>query len=165
MFRPDATIDTGKLLADGLAETAEEKALIKQIYTATKAAYETEAGARGWKNNIAAGLTFFTVAAITVYHDAGELSDEAVNGYFKTVNAAIDETPEFAKLSNKEKHGYNNTLIGFSGIMLATYMEGKRSGNAESLVSSKKLAGMLIELVLKSDPENIRVVNGQIVMN
>lgn len=58
MFRPDKTIDTGKAFADALGETPEEKALIKQIYTATKAFYEKEAAAKGWKNNIAAGLTF-----------------------------------------------------------------------------------------------------------
>jgi hypothetical protein len=37
VFRPDATVDTGKALADALGDTPEEKALIKQIYTATKA--------------------------------------------------------------------------------------------------------------------------------
>lgn len=164
VFRPDATIDTGKALADNLGETPEEKALIKKIYTATKAAYEKEAAVRGWKNNIAAGLTFFTVTAMTVYHDSPEPNDEAVNNYFKLVNAALDETPEFAAAANKDKQGFNNMLVGFSGMLLAIYVEGKQTGNAESLASSKKLAGMLIEMVLKADPENIRLENGQIVM-
>ena len=74
MFRPDATVDTGNAMADALGETPEEKALIKQIYTATKAAYEKEAASKGWKNNIAGGLTFFTVTAMTVYRDAEEPS-------------------------------------------------------------------------------------------
>jgi hypothetical protein len=164
MFRPDATVDTGKALADALADTPEEKALIKQIYTATKTAYEKEAAVRGWKNNIAAGLTFFTVTAMTVYHDAEEPSDDAVNNYFKVVNAALDETPEFATVSNKDKQGFNNVLVGFSGILLAGYSEGKQSNNAETLASYKKLAGILIEMVLKTDPENLRFENGQIVM-
>ena len=64
VFRPDPKVETGKLLADNLGDTPEEKALIKQIYSATKAGYEKEAAARGFKNNIAGGLTFCTVAAI-----------------------------------------------------------------------------------------------------
>lgn len=36
VYRPDAKVDTGKALADALADTPEEKALIKQIYTAIK---------------------------------------------------------------------------------------------------------------------------------
>lgn len=164
MFRPDATVDTGKALADALADTPEEKALIKQIYTATKAAYEKEADVRGWKNNIAAGLTFFTVTAMTVYQDGGEPSEEAVVNYFKAVNSALDEIPEFAKVANKDKQGFNNMLIGFGGLLLAGYSEAKQNNDAAALATSKKLAGMLIEMVLKTDPENLRLENGQIVM-
>jgi Family of unknown function (DUF6683) len=164
VFRPDPTVDSGKALADALGGTPEEKALIKQIYTSTKAAYEKEAAARGWKNNIAAGLTFFTVASMTVYHDAEEPGDEAVSTYYKVMNAALDETPEMGKAANKDKQGFNNMLVGFSGLLLATYSEAKQNNNAEALATSKKLAGMLIQMVLKTDPENLRLENEQIVM-
>ena len=164
VFRPDAAVDTGKALADALGDTPEEKALIKQIYTATKAAYEKEAAARGWKNNIAAGLTFFTVTAMTVYRDAEEPGDDAVNTYFKAVNSALDEIPEFATVTNKDKQGFNNMLIGFSGLLIVGYSEGKQTGDADTLATYKKLAGVLIEMVLKTDPENIRIENNQIVM-
>ncbi len=164
VFRRDATVDSANTLANALGETAEEKALIKTIYSTTKDEYEKEAAARGWKNNIAASLTFFTVSAMTVYHDAEEPCDEAVNEYFGSLNTAIDDMPEFARVSNKEKQGFNNMLIGFSGILLATYTEAKQNNDAESLANSKKLAGMLIEMVLKTDPENLRLENGQIVM-
>ena len=164
VFRPDASVDTGKALADALADTPDEKALIKKIYTATKAAYEKEAAVKGWKNNIAAGLTFFTVTAMTVYHDAEEPIDDAVNTYFKVVNISLDEISEFATVTNKDKQGFNNMLVGFSGLLIATYSEAKQNNDAETLATSKKLAGMLIEMVLKTDPENIRIENNQIVM-
>jgi hypothetical protein len=164
LFRPDATVDTGKALADALGETPEEKALIKQIYTATRAAYDKEAAARGWKNNIAAGLTFFTVAAMTVYHNA-EPSEEAVNAYYKVMNAALDEIPEIGKAANKDKQGFNNTLVGFGGLLLAGHAEGKQSNDPAALEPYKKLAGMLIQLVLKTDPEKVSIDNGQIVLN
>ena len=43
VFRPDATVDTGRAFADALGDTPEEKRLINQIYTATKTIYEQEA--------------------------------------------------------------------------------------------------------------------------
>jgi hypothetical protein len=164
VFRPDASVDTGKSLADALGDTPDGKALIKSIFASTKTAFDKEAAARGWKDNIAGGLTFFTVAAMTVYHDAGEPTDDATDAYYKILNAAIDETPDFASLSNKDKQGFNNVLIGFGGILLAGYTEGKQNGDAGTLANYKKLAGMLIELVLITNPENLRVENGQIVM-
>lgn len=163
LFRPDASVDTGKALADALGDTAEQRALIKQIYTATRAAYDKEASSRSWKNNIAAGLTFFTVTAMTVYHDAEEPSDDAVVDYFKAANIALDEIPEFGKVADKDKQGFNNMLVGFSGLLLATYSEAKQTGDAAALANCRKLAGMLIEMVLKTDPENLRVENGRIV--
>lgn len=164
VFRPDATVDTGKAMADALGDTPEEKALIGKIYTGTKAAYDKQAALKGWKNNIAGGLTFFTVTAMTVYRDAEEPSDEAVSAYYKIVNAALDDMPEFGSVANKDKQNFNNMVIGFGGFLLAGYMEGKQTGDAATIETYKKLAGGLIQLVLKTDPENLRIENGQIVL-
>jgi hypothetical protein len=163
VFRPDPTIDTAKLLADSLGSSAEEKALINQIYAATKASYEKEALAKGWKNNIAGGLTFFTAAAVTIYHDAPEPDTAGIDAQFKAINASIDQIPEFASMPNREKQSFQNMMIGFGGMLLAIYTEGKESGNADTIANAKKLAGMLIEMVLKADPENIRIENNRIV--
>jgi hypothetical protein len=163
-FRPDATVDTGKAMADALGDTPAEKALIKQIYSATKTAYDKQAAARGWSNNIAGSLTFFTVTAMTVYRDADEPSDEAANNYYRNINFALDDTPEFGALSNKDKQAFNNMLIGFSGILLAGYTEGKQSNDASTLDTYKKLSAMMIKMVLKTDPENLSIKNGQIVL-
>lgn len=164
VFRPDPSVDTGKAMADALGDTPEEKALIKRIYTGTKTAYDAQAAAKGWKNNLAGGITFFTVTAMTVYHDADEPSDDAVDNYYKVLNAALDEMPEFANVPNKDKQNFNNMTIGFGGMLLAGYMEGKQANDAATIDTYRKLAGGLIGLVLKADPENLRVENGQIVM-
>lgn len=164
VFKPDTTVDTGKALADALGETAQEKALIKQIYDATKAAYEKAAVQKGWKNNIAGGLTFFTVTAMTVYHDRDEPSDEAVDNYYKVVNASLDDMPEFGQVSNKDKQNFNNMTIGFAGLLLAGYTEGKQNGDATTVENYRKLAGGLIQLVIKTDPNNLKIENGQIVL-
>jgi hypothetical protein len=163
VYRPDATVDTGKAMADALGDTPEQKALIKQVCAAAIDLYEKEAAAKGWKNNIAGGLTFFTVVAMSVYHDAEEPGADAANNYFKAANGALDEMPEFANVSNKDKQSFNNMLICFSGMLLGGYTEGKQNNDASTLESYKKLAGMLIQMVLKTDPENLRLENGQIV--
>jgi hypothetical protein len=163
-FRPDPAVDTGKALSDALGESPEEKALIKQIYTATKAAYEKAAEPKGWKNNIAGAMTFFTVTAMTVYRDAEEPSDAAVDSYYKIVDASLDELPDFAKVSNKDKQGFHNMLIGFGGLLLAGYTEGKQGNDAATVETYRKLAGGLIQLVLKADPEKLQIENGQIVL-
>lgn len=162
LFRADASVDTAMALADTLGETPEEKAFIKKLFTATKTFYEKEAAAKGWKNNIAGGLTFFTATAMTVYHDGDEPSAAAADTYYKAVNGALDEMPELAAVTNKDKQAFNNILIGFSGIMLASYSEAKVNNDAIALAKSKKLAGMLIELILKTNPENIKIDNNQI---
>ena len=164
VFRPDATVDTGKALADALGSTDEEKALIKQIFTNTKAAYERETAARAWKNNIAGGLTFFTITAMTVYRDGGEPSDEAVDMFFKVMNQTLDDLPEFATVANKDKQAFNNMLIGFSGLLLAGYVEGKQNNDAATLKLYSQLAGELVKMVLKVEPDRLQVKDGFIVI-
>lgn len=164
VYRPDPTVDTVKAFADALGETPEEKALVKQIYAVTKEGFDAEAAKKGWKNNIAAGITFFTVAAMTVYNDAPEPSDDAVNNYYKALNLALDEMPAFATVSNKDKQNFNNMMVGFGGLMLAGYLEGKQNNDAATLAAYKKVAEELVRMVLKTDAANLRVVDGQIVL-
>lgn len=163
-FVPDPNVDTGRSFADALGETPEERQLITNIYTATKTGFDKEASARGWQNNIAGGLTFFTATALTIYHESEEPSDAALQSYYEILNATFDEIPEFKSVSNRDKQNFNNMTVGFAGLLLAGYMEGKQNGNTETVASYRKLAGVLIEMVLKTDPENIKVENGQIVM-
>lgn len=164
LFRPDATVDTGKAVADALGDTPEEKALIRKIYAGTKSAYEKEAAAKGWGNNIAGSLTFFTITAMTVYNDAEEPSDEAVATYYRIVNSTLDEMPEFAKVTNKEKQAFHNTMIAFGGLLLAGYVEGKQGNSPETVKTYSQLAGMLIKMVLKMEPDQLKVKDGMIVI-
>jgi len=164
LFRPDPTVDTAKALADALGETADEKTLIKAIFTNTKTAYERETAAKGWRNNIAGGLTFFAVTAMTVYRDAEEPSDQAVDTFFKIMNQALDDMPEFATVANKDKQAFNNMLVGFSGLLLAGYTEGKQNNDAATLKLYSQLAGELIKMVLKVEPDRLQLKDGFIVI-
>ena len=75
----------------------------------------------------------------------------------------MDAIPEIGKVANKDKQGFNNMLIGFSGLLLAGCLEAKQTGDAAALANCRKLAGILIEMVLNTDPENLRLENDKIV--
>ena len=162
-YVPDPSVDTSKAFAEALGDTAEERALIKQIYAVTMSAYESDAKARGWSNNIAAGLTFFTVAAINAYHDEVP-SDEAANDYFKLMNSTLDEIPSLGKVTSEDKQNFNNMAVGFAGLILAGNIEAKNNNDAAALAINKKLAAMLIELVLKTKADDLRLENGRIII-
>lgn len=164
-FQPDTTVDTPKTIADALGETPEEKAMIKQIVGETKTAFEKEVVAKGWKNNIAGAFTFFLVATGTIYHDSPDPSDGTVNALYDALNQTIDEIPEFAGMSNRDKQGIYNTLIGFAGIPLATYGEGKQMNHEPTIKAARELAGKLIEIVIKSSPDRFRFENGEMKFN
>lgn len=165
VFRPDPTVDTGKMIADALGETPAEKKLYTQIYTATKAAFETEAAANGWKNNIAGAFTFFVVSNATIYHGSEEPSADTVSALYQAFNQSFDEVPEFGKMTNRDKQGLYNTLIAFSGIPLAAYTEGKQNNDEATLKVASQLSGELIKLVLKVEPDRVRFANGGLVVN
>ncbi len=164
-FLPDSSVNTGKTIADAVGETPDEKKLIQAIFTATKQAFDQEVVRRGWKkNNLAAAFTFFMVSNVTVFHDAEEPADETVNALYDAIDQTLDEVPDFAKMTNRDKQGLNNTLIGLAGIPLATYMEGKNANNdAATLKVASALAGEMIKIVLKVEPTNVRFTNGTLV--
>lgn len=160
-FTADPSVDTGNVLSEALGSTAEEKALLKQLYLAVKAGYDKEAAANGWQNNIAGALTFFIVTNVTVYHESEEPSDRTVAALYDVLSETLDSIPEFGKMTNRDKQGFNNMLIGFAAIPLATYTEGKQNGDAATIKAARDISGQLIDMVLKTSPENMRFENGE----
>lgn len=160
VFRPDPTIEPGRNIADTLGETPEEKALLKKIVAGTKTAFESQAAAKNWKNNIAGAFTFFLVATSTIYHESEEPGDETLDVVYQAINESLDEIPEFEQMPNRDKQELYNTLIGFAAIPLATYAEGKQNGDAETVKTARQLAGELIKMIMKVEPEKVRFDQG-----
>lgn len=155
-YRRDPSVNMAVTISNTLFESPEERAQLKQVIEAVQSAYLKEAAAKGWSNNFASGLTFFMVAMSTVYHDSPEPSDETVKAIYEAANQSIDGVPDFAKASNKDKTTINDLFVGFSALPLATYMEAKQSGNAELLKTAQALAGEMIKLVLKTEPDKVK---------
>ena len=144
------------MLADSIGTTAEERALLRQLFAATKSAFETEVAAKGRKNDLAAAFTFFIGTSVMAYHDAPEPSEAALDNLWDGLSAVFNESPEFAALSNREKQEMYDMMVAFSGLILGSYMEGKSTGNDESLKAAKDLSNVMIQLVLKTDPDKMR---------
>jgi hypothetical protein len=155
-FRPNPANDSMATLANALGTTPEEKLLYKQVFTATKTAFENEVAKKGRKNNISAALTFFIGSTVWVYHNSAEPSDAALDSLWDGLEGALENTPEMAQLSDNDKQLFYDMLIAFSGVVLATYDQAKKSNNGDLLLTSQVLAGTLIQTVLKSDPEKLR---------
>jgi hypothetical protein len=163
VFKPVAGVDTGKRLADGIGETREEKVLIRQIYIETKKAFEAEGAKMGWKNNVSGALAFFTAAAVAVHSDGEEISEAGLKALFEAIDSTFNESQITAKMPDREKQELYNTLIGFSGLLIAGYSHGQESNDAETVEEYKKLAGELTMLVLGIDPNSLTVADGYVV--
>lgn len=156
-FKPERGSTVAKTIADGLGGTPEEKKLIAELVSATKQAFEAQPETAAWKNNIAGALTFFLLSNVVVANDAPEPSDETSQALFQAFNQALDGTPDFAAMSNKDKQQLYETLIGFTGLPLAIYAEAKERGDAEELAQARALAKGLLETVLKVDAAKVKL--------
>lgn len=155
-FKPDARINVAKMVADELGSNKAEKDALLMLFNATKTSFEEEVEKKGRQNNLSAAVTFFIVATSTVYHDAPEPSDEAVDQLWDALNAVLDESDAVAAMSDADKQQVYETLIVFSGLVYAGYMEGKSSGNAQTSAAYRQLAGTLIETVLQLSPDQVK---------
>ena len=155
-FTPDPRSNNMSAMADQLGSNATEREQLRQLFTTTKQAFEKEVSAKGRSNNLPAAFTFFIATMVTVYHDDPEPSDESVDKLWDGMSSALSEMPELKNLTNDEKQQMYDMLVGFSGLVLAGYMQAKSTNDAESLKTFRTLSGGLIETVLKSEPDKLR---------
>ena len=155
-FKPDPRADSMAKIADELGSNPTERQQLRQLFDATKQAFEKEVAAKGRSNNLPAAFTFFIASTVTVYRDDPEPSDQAIDKLWDGMSGALTETPEMANLSDAEKQQLYDMLVAFSGFVLAGYMEAKTSGDADTLKVFQTLSGELIRTVLKTDPATLR---------
>lgn len=155
-FKPDPRADSMAKIADELGSNPTERQQLRQLFTATKDAFEKEVAAKGRSNNLPAAFTFFIASTVTVYRDDPEPSDPAIDKLWDGMSGALSEMPEMSNLSDAEKQQLYDMLVAFSGLVLAGYMESKTSGDAETLNVFQTLSGELIRTVLKTDPATLR---------
>ena len=155
-FKPDPRADTMAKIADELGSNPTERRQLRQLFDATKQAFEKEVAAKGRSNNLPAAFTFFMASTVTVYRDDPEPSDQAIDKLWDGMSGALTESPEMSRLSDAEKQQLYDMLVAFSGFVLAGYMEAKTSGDADTLKVFQALSGELIRTVLQTEPGTLR---------
>lgn len=164
-FKPDPAADTIATLANELGTTTEERAILRELFNTTKTAFEEEVAAKGRRNNVAAAFTFFTAVNSMVYHGDPEPSDEAIDTLWDGLDSVFAEMPEFREMPDRDKQAIYDTLIAFSGLVLAGYMHAKETGDAATEKLYREVAGTMIRSVLKTEPEAIRFGTDGLVIN
>lgn len=156
VFTPDPRSDFLNELAAQLGMTPEEREQLLLLFAGTKEAFEAEVSAKGRSKDISAAFTLFIATAVTVYHNDAEPSDAAIDNLWEGMSSALTEMPEVANLTNAEKQHMYDMLIGFSGFLLAGYAAGQAPDGEETRAVFRQLAGMLIQTILKTDPDKLR---------
>lgn len=154
-FRPDSSVNMANTISN-VFEKPEERQQMKLVVEAVQKIYKDEAVNRKWDNNLAGGMTFFLVILSTVYHDTEQPNDEVIKAIFDAVNESVDSVPEFVKASDKDKNTLNDMLVGFTALPFLTYIEGKKEGNADTVKTAQLLAGEMIKMILKTEPNNVK---------
>jgi len=155
-FKPGKS-NAARQLGEAIGSTKEQKDAIAVLASATKDAFEAQPGTQKWKNNVAGALAFFLISNLVVATDSPEPSDESTEALFQALNLAIDASPEMAKASAKDKQQLYELLIGFTGLPLAVYTEGKERGDAAQVKQARELAANLIELVFKVKAKDVKL--------
>jgi hypothetical protein len=153
-FTPVSDDDSIQKFVDSVGTTEDEKALMLQIAASTKAAFEQQYAAKGWKNNIAGAFTFFILTTSMVYNDS-EPNEATQDILFKTLDQVIGSDNGISSASNKDKTGLYNSLIAYGGLPLTFYVHGKQTGNSSEVAQAKQLAGGFIKMILQTEPESL----------
>jgi outer membrane murein-binding lipoprotein Lpp len=155
-FKPDKKASAAKTIADALAQTPEDRQAVIALAQATREAFESQPEMKRWKNNVAGALAFFLIGNATVANGSPEPSDEVTEALFTAMNETIDDSPDFAKVSNKEKQQLYEMLITFTGLSLALASQAEETKDEAMAAQARELATQLLKLVLKVDAAQVR---------
>jgi hypothetical protein len=84
-FTTTTGADSFEKIAATISNVPQEKQLIIQTAAAMNSTLDQTYGPRGWKNNVAGAIAFFTVSMLTVYYDK-EPSEAVQNALFDSYN-------------------------------------------------------------------------------
>lgn len=154
-FKPDRSVDVAREIAGSLGQSAEDRKNIRELVKATRQAFESTPTTAGWKNDVAGALAFFYLTNAQIAQDAPDPSDAGSQATFLAFGQTLDATPDFAKASNRDKAQLYETLIGFTALPLAIYVDAKERSDAAQLGEARQLSAQLLKLVLNLDAAKV----------
>ncbi len=164
-YKPDARLKTAEKLLNEFAATADERALMVEFFKVAKAAYEEEAAKKGKKNDVALALTFFLASCVTVYNDAPEPSDQAIDNLYDALSDSLIEDEQFAASTDREKQEMSETLIYIGGLVLGGYTIGKEGDDEDTVKVFQTLAGVSLASLTQLDPKKMKFNDKGLVVN
>lgn len=162
-FKPAGDSGVTRSLADAFAGSANEKAVLAELFTGILQGYNAEVAKEGKSNNLAAALTFFISTNVMAYAGTDEPSDAATESLFKELQTALAGLPEFARLSDAEKQRMHDWLVCMGGFSLG-YLEARKTGDRQGLETYRQLAAYSLRLVLGIDPARLSFRNDRLVV-
>ena len=130
-----------------------------KLLTALLEEFDKGARAAGRPNDLALALSFFLATNASIYHDGGQPADPPMVELRDTIAEALVEANALSSMSDRKKQEMYETLVLFTGFTLATYEDGKQSGNAETVKTSRQLAGQNLLAVIGISPDKINFTN------
>jgi hypothetical protein len=155
-FRPILNSGVDRELASSLTQNPGEQQALLTIFREVKKSYDVEAAKLGQSNNVAGALTFFIATCVTAFNDAPEPSDAATENLLEVINELALATPELSRAPDREKQIMHERLIYVSGLILAGYLNGKQTNDADSTMQFRLIAGSALQSVLNVDPQKLR---------
>jgi hypothetical protein len=151
---PNAGIDR-ELVAAFTENRSEQEALL-ELFRISKNAYGDEAAKKGRNNDVAMALTFFIATCVTVYHDAPEPSDTALDNLYESLAGLMSQDAAIVNSSNIDKQILHDRLIYISGLVLGGYTVAKEQNDSASLTTFRLLAGVCLKSLMQLEPDNLR---------
>ena len=155
-FRPIPNSGVDRELANSLSQKPDERQALLLIFREVKKSYDAEAAKIGQANNVAGALTFFIASCVTAFNDAPEPSELATENLLAAINELAVATPALSRASDREKQLMNDRLIYVGGLILAGYLNGKQTNDADSTMQFRLLAGIALQAALNLEPQKLR---------
>ena len=151
-FTPPAGSPALKAFVDDLGRSPDESQQLLQVITTTKAAFEKEYGAKGWKNNVA-GAFAFVIGSIGYIWSGNEPDAATQDRLFEALTAVLAQSPEMAKASPREKAALYDTLVASTSIPLLLYIDGSQKNDKAQMEQARGLAAEYSRKVLQAEPQ------------
>jgi hypothetical protein len=152
LFRPTGTqlktLEIANLIDAGNPQ------LVK-LLTVILEEFDKGARAAGHPNDLALALSFFFATNASIYHGGGQPADPPMVELRDTIAAALADGNALSSMSDRQKQEMYETLVLFTGFTLATYEDGKQSGDTATVKVSQQLAGQNLLAVIGISPDKI----------
>ena len=151
-FTPPAGSAAMQAFVDGLGRSPQEREQLLQVIGATKAAFEKDYAAKGWKNNVAGGFAFF-IGSIGYIWSGREPDAAAQDRLFDALSTVLAQEPGMAKASPRDKAALYDTLIASTSIPLLLFIDGSQKNDKAQVAQARELAAEYSRKVLQAEPE------------